>query len=259
MCIILIGHRVVPSLPIVVAANRDEYLSRPAHPPRVLSEAPWIVAGQDALAGGTWLGLNRWGVVGLTNQPSRLTPGLTLRSRGQLVLEALAAQDAPSAVHRALQADGVRYSPYNLFAVDEVGVQVAYHRAEGTDLQSLEPGWHVLPNGRADDRTIPKVRRALELLEGLPTFQDPASLALELRRILADHEHDREAPDEPVWLPEQIRRQISAICVHAGNYGTRSYSILMGGADQGFRYWHGEGKPCTIAPEEISLPAPAGS
>ena len=47
-----------------LAANRDEMADRPWHPPgRHWPERPQVVAGQDQLAGGSWLGLNDAGVV----------------------------------------------------------------------------------------------------------------------------------------------------------------------------------------------------
>src|SRR2546423_2141430 len=75
--------------PLVVAANRDELLDRPAVAMTVLREAgPRIIGGRDELAGGTWLAVNDAGVVaGLTNRPmhgQQRDP--TKRSRGELPL-----------------------------------------------------------------------------------------------------------------------------------------------------------------------------
>ena len=50
-----------------VAANRDEWLKRPAAAPAVWTEG-WL-APKDLEAGGTWLGLNAQGLfVGVTNR-----------------------------------------------------------------------------------------------------------------------------------------------------------------------------------------------
>src|SRR5262245_12365665 len=66
MCLLIVQSRVHRDAPLVVAANRDELLARPAISMTVLE--PGIVGGRDLLAGGTWLALNRQGVfAGLTN------------------------------------------------------------------------------------------------------------------------------------------------------------------------------------------------
>ena len=55
MCLIAVPYRVLPDLPLLVLANRDEFYGRPAAP-----LAPWpgsgLLAGRDLEAGGTWLG-----------------------------------------------------------------------------------------------------------------------------------------------------------------------------------------------------------
>ncbi len=112
MCTLIVLHRCVPGRPLVVAANRDEFLDRPAAGPalRMRDSGP-ILAPLDLEAGGTWLGLNGRGVfAGLTNlRPSEGLvagpgPGSTVsvgfddpercessRSAGQLSDEALLA------------------------------------------------------------------------------------------------------------------------------------------------------------------------
>ena len=54
-----------------VAANRDEFLARPADPPTPSADGRWL-APRDRQAGGTWLGVNRAGLfVGVTNRFGR--------------------------------------------------------------------------------------------------------------------------------------------------------------------------------------------
>ena len=69
MCTLAIYFRVFPDYPVVVAANRDEYLDRAALPPTSLGERPRIIGGKDLRAIGTWLGINEHGLVaGLLNR-----------------------------------------------------------------------------------------------------------------------------------------------------------------------------------------------
>ncbi len=72
MCLLVFAWQTEPEYPLVVAANRDERLDRPAQALCVLQEErPRILGGRDDLAGGTWLAVNEHGVVaGLTNRPA---------------------------------------------------------------------------------------------------------------------------------------------------------------------------------------------
>ena len=88
MCLLIAMSGVVADAPLIVAANRDERLDRPAVPMTVLRDrGPRILGGRDELAGGTWLAVNEHGVVaGLTNQPSVSGRDPSKRSRGELPL-----------------------------------------------------------------------------------------------------------------------------------------------------------------------------
>jgi len=53
MCLILIAWRARADLPLVVAANRDEWRDRPTEPAHWWREHPHLIAGRDLRAGGT--------------------------------------------------------------------------------------------------------------------------------------------------------------------------------------------------------------
>src|SRR4051812_25845734 len=96
--------RAHPDAPLIVGANRDELLERPAVPMTVLQDAgPRILGGRDELAGGTWLAVNEAGVVaGLTNRPLAGQRDPAKRSRGELPL-ALAGHHSAAAAVEAFQ------------------------------------------------------------------------------------------------------------------------------------------------------------
>src|SRR6202051_1248519 len=100
MCLLVVVSRLDPGAPLVVGANRDEQLVRPAVAMTVLRDAhPRIVGGRDEEAGGTWLAVNEHGVVaGLTNRPSPDGRDLSKRSRGELPIALAEHRDAASAV-----------------------------------------------------------------------------------------------------------------------------------------------------------------
>jgi len=52
MCTLAIYFQMTDDYPVVIAANRDEYLERPAAKPTMLCERPHVVGGKDLRAGG---------------------------------------------------------------------------------------------------------------------------------------------------------------------------------------------------------------
>jgi hypothetical protein len=105
---------------LVLAANRDELASRPARPPgRHWPDRAEVVAGLDVQAGGSWLGINDYGVVaGVLNRTGTLGPEAGKRSRGELVLEALDHADAAAAAQALSDLDPHAYRPFNLVIAD---------------------------------------------------------------------------------------------------------------------------------------------
>src|SRR5260370_35331275 len=63
MCTLAIYFQAAGDCPVVIAANRDEFLERPAGDPTTLLENPHVVGGKDLKAGGTWLGIRDNGIV----------------------------------------------------------------------------------------------------------------------------------------------------------------------------------------------------
>jgi uncharacterized protein with NRDE domain len=61
MCLIVFAWQVVPGVPLIAAANRDEFYERPAAPAAPWPEFPGIFAGRDLKAGGSWMGITRPG------------------------------------------------------------------------------------------------------------------------------------------------------------------------------------------------------
>src|ERR1700732_3844430 len=99
MCTLVILRRPAHSWPVLVGANCDEMIDRASKPPgRHWPDRPELLAGLDLLAGGSWLGVNDWGVAAaVLNRHGSLGPAVGVRSRGELVLEALDHADAVAA------------------------------------------------------------------------------------------------------------------------------------------------------------------
>ena len=148
----------------MVAANRDEFLRRPAVGPTVLLDQPRAVGGLDLEARGSWFGVTAGGLLALlTNQPEpdgRPHPGR--RSRGEIVMGALERGGRDAARAWLAELDGRQYNSFNLLFGDAEVAEVAYGRSDRRELE-FEPvpdGLSVLPNGRLDQPGHVKVARA---------------------------------------------------------------------------------------------------
>jgi uncharacterized protein with NRDE domain len=244
MCTLVALHRCTPDASLWIAANRDEYLERPAEGPALREGRNGaIVAPLDRRAGGTWWGLNQHGVfAAVTNRPTQ-APDPTRRSRGQLVLDVLAAASSAAAAEALGRLDRDAYNPFNLFVADGRDAFAAVYESR-PELLRLAPGAHVIGNADPDARDVPKVRRTLERAEQVAAGP-VASIADGLTAICRTHEDDA----------------LTSPCVHRGGYGTRSSTLLRLGSVLDLLQ-HADGPPCTTAyrdftPLLASLGAPA--
>lgn len=258
MCTIVALHGLRPDLPLVIAANRDEAYARPATGAIRLSESPRIVGGRDVLAGGTWMGVTPAGlVVGVTNQRTGKPPAATKRSRGALVMAALAAGTLAE-VRALLGATDARlYNPFNLLVGDGQELLVAYARDDVAEihLETLAPGLWVLANDRIDSPEYPKTLRADALVRPYVTAPWP-ELSAALRTMLADHtlpDLSAVPPPGPASpFPHELLRQLQALCIHTETYGTRSSSIVAVRADHTVAaYDVANSRPCTTPWQDV--------
>ena len=120
MCTLVILRRPEHAWPVIIGANRDEMIDRPAMPPgRHWPDREEVVAGLDLLAGGSWLGINDWGVTAaVLNRQGSLGPAPGQRSRGELVLEALDHADAVAAAGALSDLAPDSYRSFNLIVAD---------------------------------------------------------------------------------------------------------------------------------------------
>jgi len=245
MCLLIAFTRTLPDSPLVVAANRDERLDRPATAMTVLEDGPpRILGGRDELAGGTWLAVNDGGVVaGLTNRPVEAGRDPTKRSRGELPLLLTRATSAEAAV-AALEAkvDPSDYNPAwilvgdcrSLFAVDVSDGQ-SLHAEE------LKPGLHILEN-KPFGSDSPKIGHVAELLVGTERLP-PEERSRRLVSVLSDHAVPSHSPEDTA--EGGVPASVLADCVHGEGYGTR-WSCLVDVApdDRPPHVRYAEGPPC---------------
>ncbi|MBV9824349.1 MAG: NRDE family protein [Alphaproteobacteria bacterium] len=155
MCTLVMLRRPEHDWPVLIGANRDEMIARPAKPPgRHWPDRPEIVAGLDVLAGGSWLGLNDWGVAAaVLNRHGSLGPAPGQRSRGELVLEALDHADAVAAVAALSDLDPAAYRTFNLIVADNRDAFWLRHAGTGRiEAHPVPEGLSLIAAGDLDDR-----------------------------------------------------------------------------------------------------------
>jgi hypothetical protein len=170
MCTLVILRRPDHPWPVVIGANRDEMIARPALPPaRHWPDRPEVVAGFDQLAHGSWLGVNDWGVAAaVLNRHGSLGPAPGQRSRGELVLEALDHPDAVAAADALTHLDPAAYRTFNLIVADNRDAFWLRH-ADGKTIDAwpIDEGLSLIdsgelnrPNNRRVALAIPRFRAA---------------------------------------------------------------------------------------------------
>lgn len=284
MCTLIVLHRCVPRRPLVVAANRDEFLERPAEDLAIRASGTGpIVAPLDLEAGGTWVGLSQRGVfAGLTNLRPANPPATGLgdpsrKSRGDVVMSALEAESAAAAAATFRALEESAYNPFQLLVADGQDAFLVVYRDRAKVLE-LEPGPHIV--GNVEDESIAErlgpgwmneigAGQAAEADDALA--EEPR--AIKLTRIRERVEKMVMEPDFDLFEglaricrehvgSEGIERPLEATCVHipkdpaangrrsddapvADRYGTRSSLLLSLAEDEGTsRLWATDGPPC---------------
>jgi uncharacterized protein with NRDE domain len=241
MCTLALYFQAFHDYPLLVAANRDEHFDRPSTPPAIYHSSPRIVAGKDLRAGGTWFGVNEYGLmVGILNRRTdgAVLPANLARSRGLLCLALLRSESAQAA-NQFLSSDDGRYNPFTVVFADRITAFVAYNEGQKIIIQPLDPGLHVFSSAATLDLTSAKADRAYQRFASLLTESqpppDPSRQWLpELQEILADHSL-RDGSDDPG----------DAICVHRENSGTVSASVAFLSQARGqFETFYCPGSPC---------------
>jgi len=230
MCVLAVWLGLAPKRPLIVGANRDESFSRPSAPPSEIK--PGIVAGQDLLSGGTWLGVNKHGLfIAVTNRRTPQPPPDAL-SRGLLALETLNCRKLPCV--EGIVERRVRDHPmagFNLVAIVE-GQGLCLHYDGTLRRAPFGAGVHVVSSDRdLDDPAMPEKQCLDRFVAGRSGVPDEAAL----QSFLSSHEGDR------------------PVCKHGDGYGTVSSTILV---DDGQRakLLYSAGPPCRSPFQEVPCP-----
>jgi uncharacterized protein with NRDE domain len=223
MCLIFLAYQQHPTYPIIIAANRDEFYQRKTIPAHFWKDHPHVLAGRDAEANGTWLGVNTSGKISLlTNYRDLSNLKSSAPSRGKLVSNFLI--DAANAKNylEAVQETSQAYNGFNLIVGSTEGLY--YYSNYGDGIQQIQPGIYGLSNHLLDT-PWPKVVRGKEKFSNAIQAEviDPEVIF----EALAD---ESTAPLEQLpntGIPLEFEKALSAMFIKTKGYGTRSSTIVL--------------------------------
>lgn len=225
MCTVILLRRPGHPWPLLLAANRDERLDRPWDPPAAhWPDRPGVIGGRDRTAGGTWLAMNRHGVVAAAlNRPGSLGPAPGYRSRGELPLLALEHPSAARAAEALSALPAGAWRSFNLVVAD--AESAVFLRGLGNGQPEAEP----LPDGISmvtahdpNDPASPRTARHLPRFRAAPPPEPDSGDWAAWEALLADDGFSPEAgPAEALRVPPR------------NGFGTVCASLIALGAGSG--------------------------
>lgn len=224
MCLIVFAWRPGHALPLIVAANRDEFYARPSLPLAQWAESPQVYAGRDLEAGGTWLGIGADGrFAALTNIRDPHQPPAR-KSRGELVSRFLAGSQPIDDYLADVNGRSIEYAGFNLL----LGTRDAlwHYNANQSAPTQLQAGVYGLSNAGLNT-PWPKLLKARAALTEV--LDDPRPQAL--LALLNDPQTAAFAdlPNTGVGLATESL--LSSVFIASPSYGTRASTALIVHAD----------------------------
>ena len=223
MCLILFAYDCHPDYRLILAANRDEFFSRPAAPLGFWEDRPQILAGRDLEQSGTWMGVTLQGkFAAITNyrEPARQIPDAP--SRGHLVSNFLGGRQSAEAYTQTIFPTANQYNGFNLLTGDTSSLH--YYSNRGGKPRVLAPGIYGLSN-RLLNTPWPKISTGVSNLASI-IESGRSQLPEKLTELLQRQETapDNQLPDTGVGY--SMEKMLSPIFITSRNYGTRCSTIL---------------------------------
>ena len=241
MCLIAFALNASSRWPLVIAANRDEFLDRPTVP-----LARWktpaghdIISGRDLRAGGAWFGITPGGRVAFLTNVRAADALPAPRSRGELVTRWLESPgDAEDFLSR-LAADPMAFAGFNLVIGDIERSKWHWvtnrpseaHQTNALYAEALKPGVYGLSNAALDSPWPKTTRLKSVLAQSLQAHEaagNSSALQADLWQALGSRERASAANLPATGIPLAREEALSSAFVampdHA--YGTVSSALL---------------------------------
>ncbi len=185
MCLIGLAWQAHPEIPLIIAANRDEYHARRSAASAWWQDAPQVFGGCDLQSGGTWMGITRSGrFAALTNvrDPGEFKPNA--RTRGALVADFLTGYDAPATYVGQCIQEHAAYNGFNLLAGTPEALWYCGNRGAAT--HALAPGLYALSNALLDTPWPKVIALKLALGAGLQAYAADEALVPRVSTVPLD-------------------------------------------------------------------------
>jgi uncharacterized protein with NRDE domain len=224
MCLILFSYELHPDYRLILAANRDEFYSRPTASLDYWSDHSEVLAGRDLKGTGTWLGVTRSGrLAAITNYREPAAHMQNAPSRGILIRDFLTGNSSPQRYLKGVSKKSEAYNGFNLIAGDPSGLY--YYSNRAGRVRRLRSGLYGISN-HLIDTAWPKIQRGKDLLKGQLSGREKIDIE-KIWEILADRSlpADKALPDTGVGL--QWERILAPLFISSPDYGTRSSSIVL--------------------------------
>lgn len=222
MCTLLFSYGNHPKYKLILAANRDEFYARPTQEAHWWKDQPNILAGRDAQAGGTWLGITKQGrIAAITNYRKFPHEKGYPTSRGALVIDFLTSDCSPHEYLQQLEKTRDEFDGYNLIFGTTLGLYYFSNRSAQNG--PVYAGIHGLSNHLLNT-PWPKVEYGKTQLDSLITDEWNEDQLFRLMK------RTTQAPDE--MLPQtgvglEWERQLSPLFIEMDNYGTRVTTLVL--------------------------------
>ncbi|XP_075904386.1 transport and Golgi organization protein 2 homolog isoform X2 [Nelusetta ayraudi] len=224
---------------LILAANRDEFYSRPSKAAEFWGANGEILSGLDleyGKEGGTWIGISKRGkLAAITNYlEARLNPDA--QGRGFLVSNYLTDKDQDSYSYlKKVSTEGHLYNGFNLLTAEFKAKQdvVCYYGNRGSaEPIHLKPaGIYTLSNSLLDT-PWKKVQEGRRHFSSVVSDQSLScdGLVQELLGVLNNEDLNSPDPAQETQgdgYSKPIVEALSAVCVRTPHYGTRTNTIIL--------------------------------
>lgn len=246
MCLIAFALQASSRWPLVIAANRDEFLDRPTVPLARWKTARGheIVSGRDLRAGGAWFGVTPGGRIAFLTNVREAEPVAAPRSRGELVTRWLESLGDADAFASSLTSQPDAFAGFNL-VIGDCGPKPwrwvtnrPQPNGRGWHQEDLKPGVYGLSNA-ALDSPWPKTAVLKQVLgQSLQAHQadgDLQALQSDLWKALGSRERASGTDLPATGIPLSREEALSSAFVEFPDYayGTRSSTLLTASSEPG--------------------------